>query len=293
MSRIHEALEKAERNRNRLEPAATSGARDHEGEPLVSAAPAAAGTVGSEDIHCAVEEWVLSAREIVTTGNEKGSGAEQFRSLRSRLYELREKNPSLKTLLVSSALPAEGKSFVAANLAVAMAQRGNTRVLLVDGDLRRARLHTIFGTAAGPGLADVLSGVATVEQSIRKGRGSELYFLPSGSGTSHPAELIANGRLARTFEKFTHMFDWIILDSPPAALLSDASVLARVCDGVLLVAQVGTSKIDTVRKACRELQVRPILGVVLNRASMSIPYSKYGYYYGHGQEGSSGRPTAG
>jgi capsular exopolysaccharide synthesis family protein len=207
---------------------------------------------------------------------------EEFRTLRSRLYQLREKMP-LKKLLVSSALPREGKSFVAANLAQVLAKQHGRRVLLIDGDLRGPKLHLVLGTSEGPGLSDYLMGEVDEFTAMQRGSMDNLFFLPAGKRVSSPAELVANGRLKFFMNRVDALFDWIVVDSPPAVAVSDPSLLANFCDGVLLVVRSTMTPFDAARKARTEFGDKQLLGVVLNGVQANdSAYSQH--YYSYGQE---------
>jgi len=207
--------------------------------------------------------------------SEQGPGTEEFRTLRSRLYQMREKQP-LKKVLVTSSLPKEGKSFVAANLAQAMVRQQGRRVLLMDADLRAARLHLALGTALTPGLSEYLRGEADEFGIMQRGAMENLFFVPAGRSTSNPAELVANGRLPLLLSRVESLFDWIVIDSPPAVPVSDAGVMANHCDGVLMVVRSNTTPSDMARKARAEFDDKLLLGVVLNGIKRG---SEYGRYY--------------
>jgi protein-tyrosine kinase len=199
---------------------------------------------------------------------------EQFRTLRSRLYQLRINRP-IKTLLVSSALPAEGKTFVSANLAMAMVLQHGRRALLIDADLRKSGLHQLLGAPATPGLTEYLAGETDEMAIIQRAPISNLCFVPAGKQVSNTGELIGNGRLAKLIEKLAPLFDWIIIDSPPAVPISDASLIAEASDGIVLVVKASSTPFDVARKACTEFRRKPILGVVLNHAGRSMMYGAY------------------
>jgi protein-tyrosine kinase len=215
---------------------------------------------------------------------ERGSAVEQFRSLRSRMQEFRDLN-QLKTILVSSGLPQEGKSFVAANLAISFARHKAARVLLIDGDMRRATLHKLLGAPQGPGLTEYLSGDATIGQVIQRPK-SEVTGLPPGlaslafiaSGMEHDkaADLSGSKRFSELLAGVTPHFDWIVVDSSPVNLVSDGVNLARSCDGVLLVARGGVTKYEVAQRAVAELKASKVLGVVLN--AVKDPPLAGGYY---------------
>jgi capsular exopolysaccharide synthesis family protein len=215
---------------------------------------------------------------------EQAYGTEEFRTLRSRLYQMREKQ-SLKKVLVTSPLPKEGKSFVAANLAQVMVRQHGRRALLIDADLRGARLHQALGTSARPGLAEYLLAENDEFGIMQRGAMENLFFIPSGRSVSNPAELVANGRLKILLNRVEALFDWIIIDSPPAVPVSDASLLANYCDGVLMVLRSNATPVDMARKARQEFRDKHLIGVVLNGIEAgSSPYNQY--YYG-----AYGRPS--
>src|SRR6202140_5048752 len=214
MSRIHEALKKAEQERaanpgSTAQPSfATAPVADPPVFPVESAGtmPAAApgtpmptfGSPFSLDgllARCPQMEWKPDLRTMLfMNGDDRGRGTEEYRTLRSRLYHIREKM-TLKTLLVTSALPKEGKSFTASNLAQVMVRQHGRRVLLIDADLRGPRLHMMLGTTASPGLSDYLQGKNDEFSIMQQGPMENLFFIPSGDQISDPSELVANGRL--------------------------------------------------------------------------------------------------
>jgi len=220
---------------------------------------------------------------------QRGPAVEQFRSLRSRIFELRDVSP-LKSILVSSGLPQEGKSFVSANLALSLARHKNSKVLLIDGDMRRYTMHQILGCEAQPGLADYLGGKATIleimqrperspeESSSKKPILPNLTFIAGGNGGDKAADLSGSPRFGELIRLASPHFDWIIVDSSPVLPVSDAVNLARSCDGVLLVARGGVTKYPVAQRAQSELKASKILGFVLN-AVQEAP--QVGSYYGY------------
>jgi capsular exopolysaccharide synthesis family protein len=301
MSRIHEALKKAEQER-----AASQGGLDQAGftappgvasDPLMEdsvtvatlppvsvtspAIPPSFATSLSVDsllARSAQVEWRPEPDTMLfANGDDNVRGAEEFRTLRSRLYHMREKMP-LRKILVTSALPKEGKSFTAANLAQVIVRQHGRRVLLVDADLRSPRLAQMFGTMSGPGLADYLQGRNDEFSIMQRGSIENLFLVPSGSEIGNPAELVGNGRLKLLLQKIEPLFDWIIVDSPPAVPVSDASMLAKACDGVLMVVRSNATPFDIARKARQEFPDQALVGVVLNGTQgKSEPYSRYYY----------------
>jgi len=220
--------------------------------------------------------------------SDRGGALEQFRGLRSHLQEFRDQK-RIKTIMVSSGLPQEGKSFVSANLAVSFARHRSTKVLLIDGDMRRSSLQKMLGASVTPGLSEYLSGEAElmdilqrakqVEAQVPLPRGlSSLAFIPAGGDAHNAAELSASPRFAELLSLVSPLFDWIIVDSSPVNLVSDGVNLARHCDAVLLVARGGVTEYKTAQRAVLELKASTILGFVLNAVSNhKSPARYYGY----------------
>jgi capsular exopolysaccharide synthesis family protein len=210
--------------------------------------------------------------------DENRRGAEEFRTLRSRLYQIREKLP-LKRVMVTSALPKEGKSFVAANLAQVIVRQHGRRVLLIDADLRSPGMHRHLGASQTPGLSDYLLGECDEMAVMQRGPMENLFFVPAGRQATGAPELLANGRLKLLLQRVEPMFDWIIMDTPPVIPVADSTLLANFCDGVLMVVRSNSTPSDLARKAREEFQDKLLLGVVLNGIPADqLPQSRY--YYG-------------
>lgn len=289
MSRIHEALKKAEQERAisqgsaRVEVAST--VMEPVTAPLPSVAPSLSYTADALLSKSRSTQWHPDPGcMLFFSGDEHAPGMEEFRTLRSRLYQAREKQP-LSKLLITSALPREGKSFTAGNLAQVIVRQHGRRVLLIDADLRNPQLHKLLGTDPGPGLFEYLRGEAD-EFSIMQGGGMEnLFFIPAGTPSTNPAELLANGRFRTLLNRVEGIFDWIIIDSAPAVPVSDASILANDCDGVLLVVRSNSTPTDAARRARREFAERNVVGVVLNGITPELsPYMQY-YYSAYSSDG--------
>jgi capsular exopolysaccharide synthesis family protein len=167
------------------------------------------------------------------------------------------------------------------NLAQVLVRQPGQRVLLVDADLRAARLHVNLGTAASPGLSEYLTHQTNEFQVIQRGPMENCFFLPSGREVTNPAELLAGERLQPLLARLEPLFDWIIIDSPPAVPVTDASLLAKHCDGILLVVRSNVTPFDMAQKARLEFGDEQLLGVVLNGVgSGTMPYHRY-YYSTH------------
>jgi protein-tyrosine kinase len=231
--------------------------------------------------NCAKPAWVLDPRSVVfCESNRQASGAEQFRTLRTRLYNLRETSP-LKKILVTSALAGEGKTFVATNLAQAIAREPDRRVLMIDADLRSPALHRPLGAPLSPGMAEYLRGEATDAEIIQHGQEGNLCFIAAGAGETNSSELLSNGSFENLLEQLSPLFDWVIIDSPPCLPVADANVLAGSCDGVLLVVRARSTPAAATERARKELQRRKVVGVVLNAVEEAYVQEHY-YYQGYG-----------
>jgi protein-tyrosine kinase len=308
MSRIHEALKKAEQERATVQAAsggvltspltvdravATVSAPDAEARrsslPTEQLLAHTAGYLRFDDLrkHCAHPQWHLDPSVNVFINSAlTAHGSEQFRTLRSRLYQMRASQP-LHTLLVTSSIPAEGKTFVTNNLAQAIVRQPDRRALIIDADLRCSRLHVPLGAPPAPGLTDYLRGDVDEMAIIQHGLEGNLCFIPGGNQVTNPSELLSNGRLRTLLDRVTPVFDWVILDSAPLLPVADSSLLADLVDGVLLVVRAGQTPAETAQRACQELQGRNVVGVVLNAVGPKDAYgayysSPYGYTYGYG-----------
>jgi len=227
---------------------------------------------------CAKPAWVLDPRTVAfCESTQQAAGTEQFRTLRTRLYQLRETAP-LKRILVTSALAGEGKTFVASNLAQAITREKERKVLLIDGDLRSPALHKHLAAPSTPGLSDYLRGHTSDPEIIQHGQGGNLCFIAAGSQGSDPSELLSNGMLDKLLDRLAPLFDWVIIDSPPCLPVADANVLASFCDGVLLVVRAKSTPSAAADKARKELQKRKVVGVVMNAVEETDAYGGYSAY---------------
>lgn len=230
---------------------------------------------------CAKPAWVLDPQKVVfCESNRDMAGTEQFRTLRTRLYHLREASP-LKKVLVTSAVAAEGKTFVATNLAQAIARERDRRVLLIDADLRKPALHQPLGAPLSPGLSDYLRDQAGDADIIQHGQEGNLCFIAAGNPQSNSSELLSNGGLEKLLDRVTPLFDWVIIDSPPCLPVADANVIAGLCDGVLLIVRARSTSSVVADRARKELQKRKVVGVVMNAVEEVDSYGS-SYYPGYG-----------
>jgi len=208
---------------------------------------------------------VTSASRLVFFSEPDSLAAEKFRFLAVRLLQFRQRR-TLKKVLVTSSIPEEGKSLVAANVAGALARR-KERVLLLEGDLRRPVQAQQFGLGRLAGLGEwLLSGEQTVSNIYHLG-GPGFWLMPAGDPPPNPLELMQSGRLSPLMSQLSNMFDWIIVDSPPLLPLADTTVWSRMTEGTLLVTREGKTEKGALEKALEAIKTSDLLGVVLNGCS--------------------------
>ena len=192
--------------------------------------------------------------------------AERYRGIRSRITAAEEARP-LRSIVVTSPGPRDGKSITAANLALAMAQEYQRNVVLVDASLRGSSVHQLFGLDATPGLADVLAGDATLEQALVYLPEYRLTLLPAGQAPKFPTELLGSAAMRRTIDTLRARFDRILIDLPPVTPLADAGTVAPLADGVVMVVRAGVTKRPALEDALDVFDDDKVLGVVLNDAN--------------------------
>ena len=215
----------------------------------------------------------------MTSSDTRSGGAEAYRTLRTNLL-FSAAVRSLRCLVITSAGPKEGKSTTAANLAVAFALQGQ-RVVLIDCDLRRPRIHNLFEMTQNPGLTNVLLGNSTLEDAMRSTRVPGLSVITSGSLPPNPVELLGSQQMRGLLERIES--DLVVLDTPPMLVASDAAVLARAADGVLMVVRAGRTQRGALQESAQQLAAigARLVGTVLNDpdAEFAKHASYYQYYF--------------
>ena len=201
---------------------------------------------------------------------------EQYRRLAAAFHQAQRSN-GYKVAMIASAVAGEGKSLTAANLALTLSESYRQNVLLIDADLRRPSQHSIFQVSGAPGLSDGLISVEEPKLPLHR-LSSRLTVLPAGRPTSDPIGAITSERMRRLVEEAREVFDWVIIDTPPVGLLTDASLLASMADGVVLVVKAESTPFDLVNRAIDALGRERMMGVVLNRAREQAHSSSYDYY---------------
>lgn len=221
-----------------------------------------------------------NGESLVTVSDFRSSTAEAFRTLRTNLI-FSQAVQSLRTIVITSPSPQDGKTTTAANLAVTFAQQG-MRVLIVDCDLRRARLHKLFHSVREPGLTQLMLGQATQDQVVQTTMVENLSFLPAGAHPPNPSELLGGPQMRATLERLGREYDILILDTPPIHAAADALILGSQADGVILVLRAGHTDRQVAQDAVQRLSslgVR-VVGAVLNDPDHKVPqYGGYYYYY--------------
>jgi len=205
---------------------------------------------------------------------------EQYRTLRTQLFHATEKNRT-QVVVITSALAGEGKTSTALNLALAIAQSKEKRILLIDGDLRRPNVASFLGLQPKIGLGEILRGEHEVLSSIFCLEGIDLYLLPVSQEADNPTELLSSERFGEMVALLREYFDFILFDSPPVMPFADSRLLANHTDAVILVVRAGMAPYDTVEKAIDALPRERILGVVLNGAEHMRESGYYDYYYNY------------
>jgi tyrosine-protein kinase Etk/Wzc len=249
-------------------------------------AEASVGPFGKRGKRTGASPVMPSVDALVTVTHSNDRSAEAYRALRTKLLFLRERLP-LRTLVVTSASVGEGKTTTAANIATALAQQG-LRTLLVDCDLRRPRLHRLFGLPRAPGLTDLLKNSAQTHEAIRPTAVDGLHLLPRGNPTSQPAELLGGDWMVAALRHLGREYDMVVIDTPPLLSASDAASLAGRADGVLLVLRAGQTRRAMAQEAMHQLAAvgATVIGAVLNDPDAEVEkYESYGYAYSYPYEG--------
>jgi receptor protein-tyrosine kinase len=224
-----------------------------------------------------VERFAAGWRErLAIGGNSHAVLADQFRRLAATLLHVR-RSEKLRAVMVTSALPADGKTLTAVNLSLVLSESYRRRVLLVEGDLRRPAISRVAGVPMGPGLSEALTSPEDKQPSLVQ-LTETLTLLPAGQPDSDPLSVLASARLQVLLQDASEKFDWVIVDAPPLAATTDATLLCPLVDAVLLVVRAGRTPLEGVRQAVEALGRDRILGIVLNGIEEAESVG-YGYEY--------------
>jgi capsular exopolysaccharide synthesis family protein len=286
MANVHEALQRAEKERQQVPPDKTGAVKApapassnilEKGEKKVKARESVRGTKKRG----LLEGGEINKRRIVMLQPESFV-AEQFRGMRSRIDAVSAQRP-MQTIVVTSAVAREGKSTAATNLALVSALSLDSKVLLIDCDMRAPQVATTFGITPSAGISEVLSGTATPEQAISHVEETNLDVLPVRTIPRNPSEQLASVAMRELLAKLSSTYERIVLDTPPVLGLPDVKILNDICDGLVLVVRADKTPRVDIEAALEVIDRSKVLGMVLNGVpDVSDRYGYYGYGYGYG-----------
>jgi protein-tyrosine kinase len=295
MSRIDEALARA-RNFSVERPVPPGGGADVDFPVEDQAAQAVADlplsppvreeprAVGADPASRVIEapgriEDLPVAEKLMLSGDHSGDrmAVEQYRRLAARLM-LAKAEHRITTVMVTSALPGEGKTLTAANLALTLSESYKREVLLVDADLRRPCVHQIFQVPNASGLNDGLKVDADRRIPLLQ-FSDRLTLLTAGRPDADPMSVLSGSRMKRVLSEAKERFEWVLIDTPPIALLTDAHLLSGLVDAVVMVVRAGVTPLPAIKKAVAAVGPDRILGVVLNHADVAKMPDRYAHYY--------------
>lgn len=228
-------------------------------------------------------------KELIAQRDPKSPVSETFRTLRTNIQFMNTNN-KLKTLLITSTLPGEGKSWVASNLAITFAQAGK-KVVLIDADMRKGRQYAIFEVSPRPGLSNYLSGIDSDSEEnsideiidyIQETEVKNLYVISAGNIPPNPSELLITPKMVNLLDKLKQVSDIVIIDGTPCELVTDSVILSRLVDSTVIVTAHKQTKKDTLQKIVTNIQNvgGKIAGIVLNKIPVSAKKYEQSYYYG-------------
>ena len=225
-------------------------------------------------------------KELIVKEEPKSPISEIFRTLRTNIQFMNTKN-KLKSLLVTSTIAGEGKSWISANLAATFAQAGK-KVIILDADMRKGRQYRIFDVSPRPGLSNYLSGVTENDKEvdladyIQETEIENLFVIPAGNVPPNPSELLVSESMLHLLEKLKEICDIVIIDGPPTQLVTDSLILTRIADSTVIVAEGNKTKKESLRRIVDNIQKvgGKIAGVVLNKMKLSAKNYEQSYYYG-------------
>lgn len=238
-------------------------------------------------------------KELITFRNPKSPISETFRTLRTNI-QFMNINRKLKSILITSTLPGEGKSWVASNLAITFAQ-AEKKVILIDADMRKGRQYSIFGISPRPGLANYLAAsdknadLIDMEKYVQKTEIDGLYVISAGNVPPNPSELLIAPQMQRLLDRLSTQFDIIIVDAPPCELVTDAAILSRMVDSTVIVTAHKFTKKASLQKTIKSIKNvgGKIAGVVLNKVPIDAKKYEKSYYYGSQLTTTRGKREAG
>ena len=301
MSRVYEALQRSQGEQPSASPLVADQQEVAGAGTAVAASPIAAAAAGSA---FATPEQVQSLtvpadrilhpmptpeQRLVALTSPNSTGAEMFRVLATRLAHMQNKR-RLQKLLITSSVVDEGKSVVAVNLALTLARRPDTRVLLIEADLRRPTAAALLSTSPLRGICEWCEEKLVLENTLYQVRDLPLWFLAAGHPMPEPLPLLESDRFARMLDAVSANFDWVLLDATPLLPMADSTSLARLCDGVLVVVREGVTRKKVLNKAVACIEKSKLVGTVFNQAS-TLNFD-YDAYYGDNHNGEKSEKAA-
>jgi capsular exopolysaccharide synthesis family protein len=269
MSRIENILEKAEREGTVRRSLATISPLDASVQPtammMETIGSTAAAPVATALPMRVVDRTNLDPR-LITAISSSGLAGEQYRALRTRILHS-DNGSAVNVVLVTSPGRGEGKTITTANLGLTMAQEYQRRICVMDADMRHPQLHRMFGIPQGPGLSDVLSGDAPLEDALITIEEQQITLLPAGRPPARPAELLGTTAMRRTLEALRSQFDRVVIDAPATMPLADVGILTPLVDSVVLVVRAASTSKPAIHDAVASIDGTKLLGIVLNEAA--------------------------
>ena len=234
----------------------------------------------------------VGGHEFVVAKKPDSMAGEAFRTIRTRVQLTKLDKDALKTILITSSAPQEGKTVITINLGGSFAQ-ANRKTLVIDCDLRKPRVHEIFKSKRIPGLIDYLFGQAPLNQIIHKGEIDNLDFITCGTIPPNPAEMLESEKMRQFLSEMRKMYDIVILDSPPIIAVTDAEILATMVDGTILIVSADTTEFELMERSVELIRKdkSSFIGSVLNNFSYKSGYGSYYKYYYYYSENTAGGKT--
>lgn len=291
MSRIADALDRAGKPlRSADQPEATLDAFGTTVQPIAPPSGAPVRTAGEATIRLGTPHQAAAGltacagdERLVVSPKMSHTALQQYRRLASTLHQLQTER-GLRSLVITSAVAGEGKTVTAANLALTLSESLRKRVLLIDADLRRPVLDKIFKTRSTPGLSNMLASNEPVARVVAVSE--RLTLLVGGRPEHDPSGVLTSDRMRHLVEDAVKSFDWVLIDTPPVAIFSDAALLSMITDGVLMVIRASSTPLSQIQRGIAAVTPERIVGTVLNQIE-DVTMQEYGYY---GAEDYSGEP---
>jgi capsular exopolysaccharide synthesis family protein len=256
MSRVYDALQQCSRDQVNVSILQESHAKALFPDQF-------AGTVGDPEAVAAVAPDLSGNEKLPVLFSAYSFASEQFRLLATRLQRLQNARAARSVLLTSSA-DGDGKSLLALNLGISLAQGGRQRVLLLDGNLRKAALSAMLTIDSRPGLTNWYQTNHSALDFMCRISGHNVWAMPAGNAPVDPLELVKSARMPELLQTLNSAFDWVLLDSPPLLPRADAEVLSRVCDATIVVVRPNTSTKSTLKQALERVAPTKLVGLLLN-----------------------------